>query len=45
MRLYLLALVMAGAAKLDPQPAEAETATSDSARYVQVPYDVAMRYF
>ena len=40
MRLYLFALVMAGATKLEPQPSEAETATADSAKYVQAPYDV-----
>eukprot|EP00438_Fugacium_kawagutii_P015959 Skav227096 [mRNA] locus=scaffold199:6515:11398:+ [translate_table: standard] len=45
MRLYLLSLVMAGATKIEPQPSEAETATSDSTKYVLVPYDVAMRYF
>eukprot|EP00435_Cladocopium_sp_Y103_P043743 s279_g12.t1 len=35
---------MAGAAKVDPQPNDAEAATSDTTKYVLVPYDVLQKY-
>ena len=44
LRLYLLALAMAGAKKLEPQPSDAETATTDSCAYVEVPFDVITKY-
>ena len=44
LRLYLLSLAMAGAAKIDPQPNDAEAATSDTTKYVLVPYDILQKY-
>eukprot|EP00438_Fugacium_kawagutii_P003196 Skav218041 [mRNA] locus=scaffold214:640892:642988:+ [translate_table: standard] len=45
LRLYLLALAMAGAKKLEPPPTEVESATTESISYVEVPYDIVLKYY
>ncbi|CAJ1382622.1 unnamed protein product [Effrenium voratum] len=43
--IYALALSMAGTTPIEPQPSEAETTVgSDPALYVQVPWDVVLKY-
>ena len=44
LRLYLLALAMAGASKIEPAPTAPESSTTNSCDYVHVPYDVVLKY-
>lgn len=43
LKLYFLALGMAGSSKLDPQPSDVETLTSSSTSYMSVSYDLLMK--